>query len=64
MKEMLEKKITETREEFEKITQMKNELMNELTKVEQEILRIDGKYIAYQNLLQETETKDVKEEEV
>ena len=60
---MLEKKINEAKEEFEKITKMKNELMTELTKVEQEILRIDGKYMAYNTMLQEIEkTEEVNEE--
>ena len=59
MKEMLEKKIAETKEEFEKLQERKNELMTEVAKIEQEIFRLDGKYIAYQNMLKEIETEDV-----
>jgi len=57
-KNLILRKMEEIKAEFQKLQERKNSLQAELVKIEQEAFRIDGKYIAYNTMLQETEAME------
>ncbi len=56
-------KMEEIRNEFQQLEQKKVSLQQEIIKCEQEAYRIDGKYIAYNTILQELEAAENVEAE-
>ena len=56
-------KIEEVRTEFQQLEQKKMSLQQEIIKCEQETYRLDGKYVAYNTILQEMETMEKEEVE-
>jgi len=61
-KNYLLKKMEELKAEFDKINEYRNTLRGEMTKAEQEIVRLDGQYIAYNTMLKEIEAMENSEE--
>lgn len=52
-KNLILRKMEEINEEFQNLQRKKSMIQNELIKLEQEAYRLDGKYAAYDTLLQE-----------
>lgn len=59
-KEFILNKIEETKKEFDALQQRKADLQKEIIKCDQEIYRLDGKYIAYDSVLKEFDNTPIQ----
>ena len=59
MKE-LKKKQADIDEQYKKLSEQKQELLNQVQQIEQELLRLQGEYRLLENMIKEGESKEEK----